>query len=166
MRQLKIPAKGVILAGSPLSPGFFLFGLCCPFVLSIGVFLGSQAATTVLCLVDMTAFFDMLLPDVVVTQLFSEGIGALVLQYLRQLFNNVSCEMRTKHGVSRPVHINPGFRQGGRFSTTAGKAMIRRLMNKLRPLIPGVSWGPERSKVTDQEWADDLILFIESLPEI
>ena len=44
--------------------------------------------------------------------------------------------------------------------------MIRRLMNKLRPLIPGVSWGPERSKVTDQEWADDLTMFTESLPEM
>lgn len=96
---------------------------------------------TYMCLVDMTAFFDTILPAVVVAQLFAEGVNIQILRYIRLLYENVHVCIRTAAGVSRFQHMWPGFRQGGRFSTTAGKTTIRRLMNKLRDALSPVFWG-------------------------
>ena len=75
---------------------------------------GFGSVPTFVCFVDMTAFFDTILPKVVVAQWFLEGIGARILQFINKMYNNVWCSVRTGAGTSRAQHMYPGFRQGRR----------------------------------------------------
>ena len=69
--------------------------------------------------------------------------------------------METAAGTSKPCNIYPGFRQGGRFSTTAGKTIVRRIMNLIRPRCKGIGWG-SLEIMKDIEFADDITLFADS----
>ena len=110
----------------------------------------------------MTAFFDTILPAVVVAQLFTEGVNLQILRYLRQLYDSVQACIRTAAGVSRFKHMWPGFRQGGRFSTTAGKTTIRRLIHKIRDFLDPVYWGYQCEAISHLDWADDVLFLADS----
>ena len=65
------------------------------------------------------------------------------------------------------MHMYPGLRQGGRYSTTGGKAVIRSVLEQYELETPegtGVYWGTSQ-QMQHVEWADDMILFAESKEE-
>ncbi len=94
--------------------------------------------STCLCFIDMAAFFDTTPMDMAFAQLFKEGVNAQILRYIKQVFAKVYARIKTGAGVSRDEHMWPGFRQGGRFSTTAGKTIIRMITYKVQETMKGV----------------------------
>ena len=73
--------------------------------------------------------------------------------------------METAAGTSKPCKIYPGFRQGGRFSTTAGKTIVRRIMNLIRQRCKGIGWGSLET-MKDIEFAYYIALFADTKEEI
>lgn len=70
-------------------------------------------------------------------------------------------QIETAAGTSKPINNGPGFRQGGRYSTTAGRTSVRRIMSFIRRRCTGVGWG-RLEVMEDMEFADDITLFAES----
>ena len=106
----------------------------------------------------MSAFFDTIIPEIVADQLTDEGVNSQVVHFILSLFEEIYAQMETASGTSRPTKIYPGFRQGCRFSTTAGKIIVRRIMNLIRPRCKGIEWG-RMENMKDIEFADDITLF-------
>ncbi len=84
----------------------------------------------------MTAFFDTIKIEVLMEQLLEEGIGKRVIAFIVQMFRKIKAQVETAWGRSTEEAMK-GLRQGGRFSTTGGKVIVRRIMNKYRKKLKG-----------------------------
>ena len=98
---------------------------------------------TYLCFVDMTAFFDTILPAVMVHSVMKkEWTLPHCCTYSGCTTTYIAQYGQQQERADR--NMFPGFRQGGRFSTTAGKATVRRIMNRARTQLKGIWWGTNR----------------------
>ncbi len=76
--------------------------------------------STVIALVDTTAFFDTIKLEVLIAKLYQEGVHVGVVLYIYQTFTQVRARVVTKKGRSQLYKMD-GLRQGGRFSTIGAK---------------------------------------------
>jgi len=120
--------------------------------------------TTVLCSIDITAFFDTIRLHPLVFQLHSEGINLFLSSasfFSSIIMSTPPCVLAL---FSSFFHTWPGLRQGGRFSVCGSKAFLRRIMSLFRPLTRPVYWGGD-IELKDLEWADDVTLLVDSVEQ-
>ena len=60
---------------------------------------------TYTCVVDMSAFFDTIIPELVADQLLDEGVNSQIVHDILSLFEEMYAQMETATGTSRPTQI-------------------------------------------------------------
>ena len=69
------------------------------------------------------------------------GVPKRVAQYIHCAYKEAHATIRT-HQSEANARITRGFKQGGRFSTTAAKITLMELNTGIRSIFPGVYAGP------------------------
>ena len=106
----------------------------------------------------MSAFCDTIRVQTLQEQSVKEGYPIRMTQFIGKLCNGVWARVKAQEGESEYVHMYPGLRQGGRYSTTGGKAVIRSVLEQYELETPegtGVYWGTSQ-QMQHVEWADDM----------
>ena len=93
------------------------------------------------------------------------GLPKILCKYIDLMYEYSCITVRTKRGESRPKKTFRGFKQGGRFSTTAAKLCLMELIGVIRPLFAGADAGSWIGDVTDMEYGDDEMLLAASRQE-
>ena len=74
--------------------------------------------------------------------------------------------VKTAQGLSPPIEIETGLRQGGRFSTTGAKLALQHLNDAVRRVCRGIHIAYPDIRCLDLEFADDQCLLGDSFRDL
>ncbi|KAF7642726.1 hypothetical protein LDENG_00252430 [Lucifuga dentata] len=131
--------------------------LCKPGTLRFGVFS-----------LDQEKAFDRVSHEYLFEVLNVFGFGRNCINIFRMLYNNVSCLLKVGGGLSRPVQVKRGIRQGcplsGQLYSLAIEPMLCLLRTKLQGLT--LSAAGLSNPVYLSAYADDLNIFIRNEEDV
>ena len=88
----------------------------------------------------------------------------MVSKYIAKMYEYSKALVRTAAGTASSV-VRRGFKQGGRFPTTAAKLCLMEINGGLRDKHEGVDAGPWLGTILDMEYGDDEMLLSPTGPK-
>ena len=120
----------------------------------------SQGSDTYCAFVDFSRAYDTIPRDHLWFKLSQLGVPGRFLHAVKSLYVNTKCSVRTSYGISEPMEITRGLKQGCLSSPLLFNIYLNDLVTELKSMGKGVNVN--RLHVPVLLYADDIVLFANS----
>ena len=118
--------------------------------------------------IDQQKAFDMVHHEFLFSTLRAFGIGQGFMSWVKLLYSRTTCMVKIRGGLSRPIQVKRGIRQGCPLSGMLYNLSIEPLLCRLRSKLTGLclSGLQQSSPITVSAYADDVTIFIKTQEDI
>lgn len=119
-----------------------------------------------LTFLDVTKAFDKAWSDAILYTMNKNGSKDLNWTITKKLNEDLTAQIRTKHGLTRKITINNSIRQGGVLSGTQYALLMDEINKDLTTKNLGIELPKSKIKIPALLWMDDVVLISDSRQEM
>ncbi len=107
---------------------------------------------------DVTKAYDKAWLDAIMYVMEKEGLKSKHWSLVRKLNQNLTAKIRTKHGLTRKIHIKDSIRQGGVLSVAQYALLMDEIAKEVKKDNQGVKLSNNKEPIGSLLWVDDVAL--------
>ena len=119
-----------------------------------------------LVFLDVTKAYDKAWLDGILYNLYNRGVTGPTWNMIRKLNLNLKAEIKTNHGLTRPIQIRDSIRQGGVLSVLLYAAIMDEISTETMKENLGIQIKNQNTKVGCMLWMDDVVLISDNREEM
>ena len=115
---------------------------------------------------DVTKAYDKAWLDGILYNLYNRGVTGPTWNMIRKFNLNLKAEIKTNHGLTRPIQIRDSIRQGGVLSVLLYAAIMDEISTETMKENLGIQIKNQNTKVGCMLWMDDVVLISDNREEM